>query len=335
MIALYIAGLLTIFVAMYFVCGELEKSCGALAFRLGLPESVAGATLLAVSSSSPEFFTSFIGALTTGHLEIGLMVILWSAIFNITIIPGVSAIVSKEELKVSPTVVTRDCVSYLAITLLLMGLLSDEILSKTDAMILLGAYFLYIYVLFLMLDSDDEPEEVVLPTWRVAAGFIGGIAIVGGLCHGMIILGGKVSAGWGIPIALVSALIFAPGTSIPDLFLSVFAAKRGAGSASIANAYGSNSFDLTICLAAPVLIVPKELHVSFEGRTLYSVWMLLGSVILSMIFVRSGYTLSKREGWILVTLFFVLAVTICFVGGDTSAVAEATSTTTSTPAVAH
>ena len=46
---------------MYFVCGELERVCGALAYRFGIPESVAGATLLAVSSSSPEFFTAMVG----------------------------------------------------------------------------------------------------------------------------------------------------------------------------------------------------------------------------------------------------------------------------------
>ena len=120
----YVVGLVAIFVAMYFVCGELEKSCGAAAYRLGLPESVSGATLLAVSSSSPEFFTAMVGAVFFNSFEIGLMAILWSAIFNITVIPGVAALVSKEELRVVPEVVARDCVSYLAITMLLMMMMT-------------------------------------------------------------------------------------------------------------------------------------------------------------------------------------------------------------------
>ena len=95
-----IAGLLAIFVAMYFVCQELERACGAIAFRFKIPESVSGATLLAVSSSSPEFFTSLLGAVRFGVFEVGLMAILWSAIFNITVIPGVSAVFSKEPLRV-------------------------------------------------------------------------------------------------------------------------------------------------------------------------------------------------------------------------------------------
>ena len=67
---LYVAGLLVVFVAMYFVCVELEKACGAAAYRLGIPESVSGATFLAVASSSPEFFTAFIGAWLFGQFEI-------------------------------------------------------------------------------------------------------------------------------------------------------------------------------------------------------------------------------------------------------------------------
>ncbi len=309
---LYVAGLLLVFVAMYFVCVELEKACGAIAFRLGLPESVSGATLLAVASSSPEFFTAFIGAWFFGQFEIGLMAILWSAIFNITVIPGVSTLISREPLRVVRVVVSRDCVAYFAIALLLLGLLDDGRLTRTDALILLGAYFLYIYVLFLMLGIDDEKaEEVVLPTWRVVTGFVVGIAAVGGLCHAMVWLGSELALGWGISVVLVSALVFAPGTSLPDLFLSVLAARRGAGSACISNVYGSNSFDLTVCLAAPVLVV-GDIDVEFTGRVLWSIWMLLGTVVLSMLMLRLDYKLSKREGCALLGLFVLCAAALVF-----------------------
>lgn len=305
-------GLIAIFIAMFFICRELEKSCGAVAYRFGIPESVAGATLLAVSSSAPEFFTAMVGAVVFNSFEIGLMAILWSAIFNITVIPGVSALVSKKELVVVPEVVARDCVSYLAITLLLMGLLGDGRLTRTDALILLGSYFLYIYVLFLMLDADDKPEEVKLPGWRVIVGLVGGIALIGGLCHLMVDIGSHLAVAWAIPIGLVSALIFAPGTSVPDLFLSVFAARRGAGSAAVSNAFGSNSFDLTVCLAVPILVI-GDVDIPFSGRALWSVYMLIGTVIVAMIFVRTGYALSKREGSLLIALFVALATVIVFV----------------------
>jgi cation:H+ antiporter len=303
---LSVLGLVVIFVAMYFVCGELERACGNLAHRLRIPESIAGATLLAVASSAPEFFTSFLGAVIHEVFDVGLIAILWSAIFNITVIPGVSTLVSPEPLKVHPTVLRRDCVAYAATTLLLFGLVGDGTLSTTDAAILLGAYGLYVYVLSLMLDADEPIEELEQPVWRTALGLLGGLAGIGVLCHFMIDLGGGLAEDAGISLLLVSALIFAPGTSIPDLLLSAFAARKGRGSAAVSNAFGSNSFDLTVCLAAPVFVV-GDVAVDTEGPVRMSMWMLLGTIGLAMVLVRSGYRLARWEAYLLIGLFVALA----------------------------
>jgi cation:H+ antiporter len=302
--------LVLIFAGMYFVCVELERACSDTARRLKIPESIAGATLLAVASSAPEFFTSFLGAVVHGVFEVGLIAILWSAIFNITVIPGVSALLSPTRLEVSPDVIRRDCVAYAATTLLLLGLIEDQTLSRIDAMILLGAYGLYTYVLFLMIGSEEESEGHEQPLWRTLLGLVVGVAAIGLLCHFMIGVGGELAEGFGISFLILSALVFAPGTSLPDLLLSVFAARRGAGSAAVSNAFGSNSFDLTVCLAVPVLVV-GDIPVKTDGAVGQSIYMLLGTVVLTMFFVRTGYALSKREGIVLLATFVALAVAIC------------------------
>ena len=126
----------------------------------------------------------------------------------------------------------------------------------------------------------------------------------------MIAVGGELATGFGISFLILSALVFAPGTSLPDLLLSVFAARRGAGSAAVSNAFGSNSFDLTVCLAVPVLVV-GDIPVKTDGAVGYSIYMLLGTVVLTMFLVRTGYSLTKREGGLLVGTFVALAVAIC------------------------
>lgn len=302
--------LILIFVGMYFVCVELERACSNAALRMKIPESIAGATLLAVASSTPEFFTSFLGAVIHQVFEVGLIAILWSAIFNITVIPGVSALVSEKPLEVVPMVIRRDCVAYGVTTLLLMGLIEDQVLSRIDALILLGAYGLYVYVLFLMLDSEEETEGHEQPLWRTVLGLLLGVGAIGLLCHFMIDVGGDLAEGYGISFLILSALVFAPGTSLPDLLLSVLAARRGAGSAAISNAFGSNSFDLTVCLAVPVLVV-GDVPIETAGAVGQSIFMLLGTVVLTMILVRTGYKLSKKEGVLLVSAFLALAVTLC------------------------
>jgi cation:H+ antiporter len=307
--------LILIFVGIYLVCVELERACADTANRLKIPESIAGATLLAIASSAPEFFTSFLGAVVHHVFEVGLIAILWSAIFNVTVIPGMSALMATKPLKVVPTVIQRDCVAYSAITLLLLALIEDGRLTRIDAAILLGAYGLYVYVLFLMVGAakGEESEEGATHTGqslaRTILGLVGGIALIGVLCHFMIVVGENLSEQFSVSLLILSALIFAPGTSLPDLLLSAISARKGAGSASISNAFGSNSFDLTVCLAVPVLVV-GEIPVATDGAVAWSIWMLLGTVALTMILVRTGYELTKKEGGLLVVTFVALAVTL-------------------------
>ncbi|HBP22259.1 MAG TPA: hypothetical protein DEA08_31310 [Planctomycetes bacterium] len=290
------------------MCEALEGACGEAASKLGIPESVSGATLLAISGSAPEFFTAVISAWFFGQFEIGLMVILWSAIFNITVIPGASAFATSEPLRVARVVVSRDCVAYLVLCLLLVGLLEDGRLTRTDALILLGGYALYVYVLSLMLNSQEEPEPEpsLMPPWKVVVTLVVGVAAIGGLCHAMVWLGTQVAAGLGLGMVLISALVFAPGTSIPDLFLSIVSARRGAGSACLSNVYGSNSFDLTVCLAVPVLIV-GDIQVEIAGPVLWSIVILLGTIALSILMLRIDYQLSRRAGGALLALYGLFA----------------------------
>jgi cation:H+ antiporter len=301
--------LLLIFVAMYFVCVELEKALSNTGHRLKLPESIAGATLLAIASSAPEFFTAFLGAVVFDRFDVGLIAIVWSAIFNITVIPGASGLMSEKPLDVNPMVIRRDAVAYGATAMLLLGLIDDGMLTRTDALILLGAYALYVYVLFLMLKSDEPSEGHEQPLWRTLLGLVVGIALIGVLCHFMLQVGGDLATEYSISFLLVSALVFAPGTSVPDMFLSILAAKRGKGSAAISNAFGSNSFDLTLCLAAPILIV-GDVQVDVGGAVLQSIYMLLGTVALTMVLVRTNYSLSKKEGVFLIAVFVALAVAL-------------------------
>lgn len=296
-----------IFVAIYFVCQELERACDDLAQRLSIPASIAGATILAIASSAPEFFTGLLGAVVHGDASIGLTAILWSAIFNITVIPGVCALMASEPLRVSREVLRRDCLAYVGITLLLLGLIQDGVLSRGDAWLLLGAYALYLGVLYRMRGAGAALEDRAgQPLWRTLLGVVGGLAGVGVLCHFMIESGEGLAASYGISVIVVSALIFAPGTSLPDLLLSVFATRKGNASAAISNAYGSNSFDLTVCLAVPALVI-GDLPVPLEGAVRISCWVLLGVVVLTSIMIRRGYCVARWEGGVLVALFALLA----------------------------
>jgi cation:H+ antiporter len=57
-----------------------------------------------------------------------------------------------------------------------------------------------------------------------------------------------------VPIFFVAVIVAAAASSVPDTFLSIAAARHGDDSGAVSNAFGSNIFDICICLSIPLLI---------------------------------------------------------------------------------
>jgi len=65
---------------------------------------------------------------------------------------------------------------------------------------------------------------------------------------------GNLLIGEPIPIFFVAVIIAAAASSVPDTFLSIGSARRGDDSGAVSNAFGSNIFDICICLSVPLII---------------------------------------------------------------------------------
>jgi len=305
--------LIVIFYLLKWVSELLEDSFNALAFRLAIPASVAGATFLAIGSSAPEFFTSFSSAVFQGIFEIGLMTIIWSAIFNVLVITAFSGILAKKKLKLAKKGTARDLVFYLATILLLFFFLYDQVISQVESFIFLIFYALYIFVLFLHSKKKDQHEDLQKISWpinKIIFVSIIGIIAIGFLCWLMIETGIYLASQLDISLHIISALIFASGTSLPDLFLSVSAARKGSGSAAISNIFGSNTFDIALGLSVPILIVGDTKIVFSEIRS--SIFMLFLSVILVAILIFKNWRIAKIDGYICLFTFIVFVFFLLF-----------------------
>ena len=94
------SALLYLFVSVYtflglaIICDDyFVESLEVISETLGLSEDVAGATFMAAGSSAPELFTAIVTVLITGGSE-GLGAIVGSAVFNIMVIVGLTAVVA-------------------------------------------------------------------------------------------------------------------------------------------------------------------------------------------------------------------------------------------------
>ena len=120
---LYVIIILYSFLGLAIICDNYFcESLTLISAALGLSDDVAGATFMAAGSSAPELFTSLVTVLITGGSE-GLGTITGSAIFNMMVIVGVTALAScsddEAKLRVWWYPLMRDCLMYV-ISIVLM-----------------------------------------------------------------------------------------------------------------------------------------------------------------------------------------------------------------------
>ena len=79
-------------------------------------------------------------------------------------------------------------------------------------------------------------------------------AIAAVACYYLVEVTRDTALHLGVPMFFVAVILAAAASSVPDTFLSVGSAMRGDDSGAVSNAFGSNIFDICICLSIPLLI---------------------------------------------------------------------------------
>ena len=115
-IALLFVGVLYLFLGIAIVCDEyFVESLDLISKRLGLSSDVAGATFMAAGSSAPELFSAFVAITNDAAAnDIGVGTIVGSAVFNILVIIGVTALFSGQTLTLDYRPLVRDAIFYAA-----------------------------------------------------------------------------------------------------------------------------------------------------------------------------------------------------------------------------
>lgn len=107
---------------------------------------------------------------------------------------------------------------------------------------------------------------------------------------------------FGISQLVIGLTIVAVGTSLPELSVSAVASARGKHETAIGNVIGSNIFNIlliigAICLVRPIFISPATIRFEIPLMVAYS--------ILLLPLLRTGFKLSRLEGFILLLSYAV------------------------------
>ncbi|UYG06371.1 sodium:calcium antiporter [Halomonas sp. M4R1S46] len=297
--------------------GLLESSSERLSAYYRLPDIVQGAIVVAVGSSFPELSTTVISTLLHGEFELGVAAIVGSALFNILVIPAIAGLASRQALTANRDLVYKEAQFYMiAVAVLTLtfsfaaiyhpvpddaGAIRGE-MTRWLALMPVALYGLYLFVQYqdtLEYEADVDTRDIRPGREWARLALSLGVIVVGveGLVQAAIHFGeifDTPSFLWGITVV-------AAGTSIPDAFVSIRAARQGRGVTSIANVLGSNTFDLLVCIPAGVLIAGTAVvNFSIAAPMMAA---LTGATVALFLMMRTGMVLSRPECVALLVLY--------------------------------
>lgn len=302
----------------------LESSAEQLSHHYGLPPVVHGAMVVAIGSSFPELSSTVLATLIHGEFELGLSVVVGSAIFNILVIPGLSGVLSEEGVLSDKELVYKDAQFYLISVAVFVLTFSFALIYNPDtsadgvaslsgemtrplALIPIALYALYVFIQQQEVADTrpDAPPGDVDPTrqWlRLGLSLVLIVASVEALVRFALFFGDLT----GVPSFVWGITVIAAVTSVPDALVSIRLARRGEGVVSMSNVLGSNIFDLLIAVPAGVLVAGT---VAFQfGVAVPLIGFLTLATIVLFAQLRTGLVLSRVESWILLATYGVFVV---------------------------
>jgi cation:H+ antiporter len=314
----------------YFV-----KSASSIAKEIGVSEFVIGLTLVAVGTSIPELASSVAASLAhSSGIVIGNVI--GSNIANIALIVGCATLLTV--VKTDTEMLKRDGYIMMFAAVLFFIFAFDLQLSKIDAIILLLFYVAYIFFLFEdktkyegkfyfkefvtyffkfkyvksinqrvktginkrssgkrtsnILNSSDLKKDILTLS-------LSGIAVIFGAKYFVeeAIFFAQI---FQIPDTFIGVTLVAVGTSLPELMVTVSAARKGYGNIAIGNVIGSNITNIFLILGISSLIFPLE--ITQFSITFTIPFMIFISLIL-LWFISTHWEIRKKEGITLILLY--------------------------------
>jgi cation:H+ antiporter len=330
-IILFLLGLLMLVKASdYFV-----KSAASIAKVLGVSELLIGLTLVAIGTSIPELATAVISSVGMEN-EIASGNIVGAGILNIGAVLGISAMTRRIE--TNEDMLKRDGYIMILAMVLFYVFALDLVISRLEALALMVFYLAYVMFLFRDRPIDDDRKyhfkEFVRYFFRfgylktikdgVANGISrkkgesdsrkarnrilakeGGILMLSGIA---VIIGARFfidgalyfAEELGVSGTYIGVTLVSMGTTLPEMTVSVTAARKGFGNIAVGNVVGSNIVNIFFILGLSGFIYP----LTIAGMTIvYAAPFMIFMGLLILVFIKTGWAIKRWEGFVLFSLY--------------------------------
>lgn len=285
---------------LIYTSNKFIDSSEKIGLSLGISPFIIGVTIVAFGTSLPELATSIISVID-GASEIVVGNVVGSNITNILLVIGLST-VAAGRLKISRDIMDIDIPLLSGSAVLLYFVLSDLYFSVIESVIFLAG--MVAFLLYSIQDkSEERPERIATGLRTYFVMVVSGFGVYFGASYTVSSVT-ELSVLLNINPSIISLGVLALGTSLPEVVVSIAAARRGIHEMAIGNVIGSNIFNTYAVMGIPSLIgplnIPAEI-MDFSMPFLVGVTFIFGLVTYSK-------NISFWEGLLLISfyIFFVI-----------------------------
>ena len=276
-------------------------------------------TVAAFGTCAPELAISF-NSISTGVGDIALANVLGSNVVNILLVIGLAAFVAP--IKVKNDVIKRELPILLSTTsLFAIAILTHYLIPSTDQFILNrydGIMFMILFIMFIVyIVKVVRAKKGILergkPKYKIWQSIVLTVicCIVIIIASDLVVDNAKALAGYlNVSTKIITMTLVVIGTSLPEMTMTVIAAKKGEFDIALGNIIGTNIFNIGVVLGLPLMIYGGFSSVHFNLIDILAVQVAAVSLYL---FARNDRILSKAEGLIMLFIFFAYYAYILFI----------------------
>lgn len=295
----FIAGLVLVILGADW----LTNGASGLARRFNISELVIGLTIVALGTSLPELVIS-VSSAVKGSSGLSLGNVIGSNIFNGLLILGVAALITP--IRFSARMLTREIpfnlLASVALLLvsgsMLVGGEQGEHITRYGGLLLLCFLAVFLRYTFSIPSADDDEAVEQMPVGKITLYILSGLSAL--ICGGNIFVDGatEVARALGLSEAVIGITIVSAGSSLPELAVSVSAARKGNVGIALGNVLGSNILNIFFILGCSATITP----ILLDGFSFVDYYVLLASSLLIYAVTRFGgkSVITRFEGGVLV-----------------------------------
>jgi cation:H+ antiporter len=306
---------------LYWGAEWLIRGSAQVARAFGVKPLVVGLTVVAYGTSAPELAIATKTALTH-HEPIALGTVIGSCAANISLILGITALISPPT--IDGRIIRREVPVLLGSAIAVPLLFRNGVLSRVEGLVLIVCAIVFTVATLTVsarLDPDDPPDvahdDEARRTEESAATLggkgrphssrgaaalqttVGLILLVVG--SDLFVRGGRgIGSELGISERMLGLTVISIGTALPELIGSIVAAPRGQAALAIGSVIGSNVLNVFLVLGVTAYLRPIR---AGELMHLSDLIGLVGITLLGIVMLRGSRKISRFEGLILVLAY--------------------------------